>query len=148
MHRGNATRYVLAYSGAQWENQMLTMGGDEWPALKSGGTIDFPNLPFLIDGDVNVTETVAVQRYVCDKFKPELLGDTPAAKARVSQLYNIFVDKILDFVKLLFADGTTREQLSEKVLAGLEAGGAKVLADDRQFVTGANVCLADFILFE
>ena len=55
---------------------------------------------------------------------------------------------MMDFVKLLFVAETTREQLSEKALARLEASGAKVLADDRQFVTGANPCLADFILFE
>ena len=90
LHRGNCSRYLLAYSGAQWENQMLTMGSEEWATIKAAGTIDFPNLPFLIDGDVNVTETVAVQRYVCDKFKPELLGNTAAEKAKVSQLYNIF----------------------------------------------------------
>ena len=148
LHRGNCSRYLLAYSGAQWENQILPMGGDEWPAIKAGGTIDFPNLPFLIDGDVNVTETVAVHRYICDKFKPELLGNTPAEKAKVSQLCSIFDSKIMDIVKILFVAETTREQLSEKALAGLEASGAKLLADDRQFVTGANPCLADFILFE
>ena len=148
LHRGNCSRYLLAYSGAQWENQMLTMGSDEWATLKASGTIDFPNLPFLIDGDVNVTETVAVQRYICDKFKPELLGNTAAEKAKVSQLYSIFNDKIMDTVKLCFNAETTREQLSEKALGGLEACGAKILADDRQFVTGANPCLADFLLFE
>ena len=120
LHRGNCSRYLLAYSGAQWENKLLTMGGDEWPALKNGGTIDLPNIPFLIDGDVNVTETVAVQRYICDKFKPELLGSTPAERARVSQLYSVFNDKIMDFYKLIMIAETTREQLSEKALAGLE----------------------------
>ena len=55
---------------------------------------------------------------------------------------------MMDFVKLVFVAETTREQLSEKALGGLEAGGAKILADDRQFVTGANPCLADFVLFE
>ena len=49
---------------------------------------------------------------------------------------------------MVFNAETTREQLSEKALSGLEEGGAKLLADDRQFVTGANVTLPDFILFE
>ena len=127
---------------------MLTMGSGEWTTLKSGGTIDFPNLPFIIDGDVNVTETFAVHRYICDKFKPELLGDTPAARAKVMQLYSILNDKILDLYKMFNVAETTREQLSEKALEAIEACGDKVLADDRQFLTGANPCMADFILFE
>ena len=127
---------------------MITMGSGEWTTLKSSGTIDFPNLPVIIDGDVNVTETFAVHRYICDKFKPELLGDTPAAKAKVMQLYSILNDKILDLYKMFNVAETTREQLSEKALEAIEACGDKVLADDRQFLTGAVPCMADFILFE
>ena len=76
-HRGNGARYLLAYCGAQWENKIIEIGGAEWPALKSGGTIEFPNLPYITDGDFTITESVAVHRYICDKYKPELLGTTP-----------------------------------------------------------------------
>ena len=148
VHRGNGARYLLAYSGAQWEEQNFTMGSDEWSTFKSSGTIEFPNLPFIIDGDVNVTETFAVHRYIAGKFKPELLGSTPAEQARVMQLYSIANERIMDFVKLVFAEGTTRESLHAKAMSGLETGPGSLLSDDRQFLTGANVCLADFVLFE
>lgn len=149
VHRGNGARYLLAYSGAQWEEQSFVIGEEEWATFKSGGTIDWPNLPFIIDGDVNVTETVAVHRYICDKFKPELLGSNPAEKAKVSQLYNIANDKFINsLVKLVFAEGTTREQINTAALGALEEGVGKLLADDRQFLNGENVCLADFIFFE
>ena len=78
IHRGNVARYLLAYTGANWEEQNFKMGSDEWATFKSSGSIDFPNLPFIIDGDVNVTETFAVHRYICDTFKPELLGSNLA----------------------------------------------------------------------
>ena len=97
-----------------------------------------------------MTETVAVHRYICDKFKPELLGSTPAEKAKVSQLYNIATDKFINsLVKLVFAEGTTREQINEAALGALETGVGKLIqSDDRQFLCGDNVSVADFIFFE
>ena len=149
VHRGNGARYLLAYSGAQWEEQSFTFSSEDWPTFKSGGTVEFPNLPFIIDGDVNVTETFAVHRYIADKFKPELLGSTPAERAKVMQLYSIVNDKFINaLVKLVFAEGTTREQLNAASLGALETGVGPLLNDDRQFLNGANVCLADFIFFE
>ena len=36
----------------------------------------YPNLPYLIDEDVKLTETIAIHRYLADKYMPELLGRT------------------------------------------------------------------------
>jgi glutathione S-transferase len=35
-------------------------------------TIDlkFPNLPYLIDGDVKVTESLAILKYIAKKYRP------------------------------------------------------------------------------
>ena len=128
--------------------QNFEMGGTDWAAFKSSGSIEFPNLPFIIDGDVKVTETFAVHRYIACKYKPELVGTTPAEQARHLQLYSIGNERIMDFVKLVFAEGTTREALSAKALSGLETGLGGLLNDDRQFVNGANLSIADFVLFE
>lgn len=38
----------------------------------------FPNLPYFLDGDVKLAQASAIQRYICHKWKPELLGRTPA----------------------------------------------------------------------
>ena len=64
------------------------------------------------------------------------------------QLYSIGNERIMDFVKLVFAEGTTRAALNEKSLAGLASGAGQLLADDRQFLLGSKVCIADFVLFE
>ena len=63
-------------------------------------------------------------------------------------MYSIGNERIMDFVKLVFAEGTTREALNQKSLAGLASGTAQLLADDRQFLLGDKVCIADFVLFE
>ncbi len=38
--------------------------------------MDFPNLPYLIDDDLKISEAFAILRHLCRKHKPELLGVT------------------------------------------------------------------------
>ena len=64
------------------------------------------------------------------------------------QLYSIGNERIMDFVKMQFAEGTTREALAAKAMTGLETGLGGLLSDDRQFVNGDTLCYADFVLFE
>ena len=48
---------------------------EEWQAFKSTAQFPFPNLPYLIDGDKTITESEAIQAYVCIKAnRPDLLG--------------------------------------------------------------------------
>ena len=36
--------------------------------------LDFPNLPYLIDGDVKLSESKSIMKYLCKKHRPALLG--------------------------------------------------------------------------
>ena len=54
-----------------------TYSWEEWLKDKYSLGLDFPNLPYFIDGDVRITETVAIHKYIAGKWGPELLGDTP-----------------------------------------------------------------------
>ena len=47
---------------------------------------DYPNLPYLIDGDVNLTETAAIMKYIAHKWKPELLGSNSAEYANAEMI--------------------------------------------------------------
>ena len=84
-HRGNATRYLLNYCGVNYrEETYATKTPEDGPEFKSEWSknkdnlgLHFPNLPHIIDGDFNITETIAVQEYIAMKWKPELLGRTP-----------------------------------------------------------------------
>jgi len=50
---------------------------DEWLKDKFDLNLPFPNLPYIVDGNVFLTETNAIHQYVARKYKPELLGKTP-----------------------------------------------------------------------
>ena len=77
--RGNATKFLLNYCGVSYTDRGFPImdGLAEWKAFKGASDIPWCNLPFITDGGVKVTETLAVQQYICAKWKPELLGTTP-----------------------------------------------------------------------
>lgn len=58
--KGQVPRLLLNYVGADWEEKVYTdptawFGGD-----KQSLGFDFPNLPYLIDGDLKLSETIAI----------------------------------------------------------------------------------------
>ena len=61
-----------------------------WPQTKHELGLDFPNMPYLIDGDVNITESKAIPIYLAGKAgKPEFLGKTMLDQARVAQVCGV-----------------------------------------------------------
>ena len=64
---------------------------------------NFPNIPFLLDGDYKLTETGALPVYIALKAgKPELLGEGAADMARVRQIEGVIEDIKQAFLKVLF----------------------------------------------
>lgn len=57
--RGNVARFMLAHSGAAWEERTYVRGTPDWGKDKET-LMPFCNLPYIIDGDVKLSETFAV----------------------------------------------------------------------------------------
>jgi glutathione S-transferase len=63
-------RLLLAAVGADWVDELHKAGGppdfsrDEWFAVKKTLPLDFPNLPYLFDGDVKISQTLTILRYL------------------------------------------------------------------------------------
>ena len=49
--------------------------------------LDFPNLPYLIDGDVKLTGAFAISKYLANEYAPYLAGDTIEEKVQIEVLY-------------------------------------------------------------
>ena len=56
---------------------------EEWQADKPNLGMAFPNLPYIFDGDLKLSECKAVSAYICDKYCPALLGSSPAERASI-----------------------------------------------------------------
>jgi len=45
--------------------------------------MEYPNLPYLIDGESKITETAAIHMYIAKKYQPSLLGSSAAELGRI-----------------------------------------------------------------
>lgn len=64
--------------------------------------LDFPNLPYLINGQFKLTEASAIQKYVITKWgNPELLGKNAHDEAQIDSFLSIF-EEISGAVTSLF----------------------------------------------
>ena len=81
---GHISRLSLAYSGLEWED-VKHVDREKWQAEEKAGLgMDFPNLPYLIDGDFKLSESSAIPRYVLKKAgKTDALGKNAQDQARV-----------------------------------------------------------------
>ena len=61
---GQIGRLLLAYTGADWEDVKYNTKPEWFQKAKGEVPLDFPNLPYLIDGDFNLTETTAIAYYI------------------------------------------------------------------------------------
>ena len=73
-------RYVLEFLKVPFNDVHYEQGEapeysrESWLSVKHSLGLDFPNLPYLIDGDLKITESQAILRYVLAKHGQSLLG--------------------------------------------------------------------------
>jgi glutathione S-transferase len=69
----------------------------------------FPNLPYLIDGNVKVTESIAILKYIAKKYREELLGKNLADYALVETWLGVIDDIHSAFGSLFYNDNWKNE---------------------------------------
>ena len=89
-------KYLLEHLNVQYEDKQYFYGEaetgfnkDSWFSVKNTLGFPFPNLPYLIDGDLKLTESHAIYRYKCNKYKPEYLGNNLVQKAKVDMIMGV-----------------------------------------------------------
>ncbi|XP_072336123.1 glutathione S-transferase Mu 5-like [Scyliorhinus torazame] len=99
-------RLLLEYCGTEYEEQFYSCGEAPnydkscWFDVKPKLGLDFPNLPYLFDGDVKITQSNAIMRYIARKHK--LVGETEDEKVRVDMLENQAMDFRMGIVRLAY----------------------------------------------
>jgi len=64
---GQASRLPLAYAEADWENVVYTDPNAWFANDKQNLGFDFPNLPYLIEGDLKLMESSAIEICVIER---------------------------------------------------------------------------------
>ncbi|RXN08538.1 glutathione S-transferase Mu 3-like protein [Labeo rohita] len=104
-------RLLLEYTGTKYEEKFYSCGEAPnydrscWLNEKEKLGMDFPNLPYLEDGDTKVVQSNAIMRYIARKHN--LCGETEEEQTRVDILENQAMDFRNGFVQLCYGDFIT-----------------------------------------
>ncbi|XP_045402694.1 glutathione S-transferase Mu 1-like [Lemur catta] len=148
----HAIRLLLEYTDSSYEEKMYTIGDapdydrSQWLNEKFKLGLDFPNLPYLIDGAHKITQSNAILRYIARKHN--LCGETEEEKIRVDILENQAMDTRMQLARVCYNPDV--EKLKPKYLEDLP----EVLKLYSQFLgtgpwfTGDKITFVDFLTYD
>jgi glutathione S-transferase len=150
-------RLLLAYTNTAYEEKSYLYGDDptdprinsEWRLKhKNNLGLDFPNIPYYIDGDTKITQSGAILRYVARKNN--LVGTTSEEQTRVDLIEYELTDLRNAYTVVCY---TPKPQYDvgkasyEKELPGKLELFSKFLGKNPYFA-GKNITYVDFMLYE
>ncbi|NXH11998.1 GSTM2 transferase, partial [Bucco capensis] len=103
----NPVRMLLEYTETPYQEKFYHLGPapaydwKEWTSEKEKLGLDFPNLPYLIDGSTRLTQSNAILRYIARKHN--MCGETEEEKQLVDMLENHFMDLRMNFAHLCYS---------------------------------------------
>ncbi|MFV1134903.1 glutathione S-transferase mu, partial [Klebsiella pneumoniae] len=99
-------RMLLEYTDSSYDEKRYTMGDapdfdrSQWLNEKFKLGLDFPNLPYLIDGSHKITQSNAILRYLARKH--HLDGETEEERIRADIVENHFIDTRMHLIMLCY----------------------------------------------
>jgi len=138
-------RLLLAYTETEVEDKRYTQP-DEWFGSKFNLGLDFPNLPYYIDGDVKLSQSLAILRYLARQ--KNLVGASEAELIRIELFEQQLVDLNTEFVRLSY--NPEFETLKVDYLKNLPASLQllSTFLGERPYLAGDNLSYVDFIAYE
>lgn len=144
---GQPIRNLLEYLQIPYHDKRYT-DSNEWVKDKSALKTNFPNLPYLLDGDKTLTESEAIMIYIVLKAKrADLLGITDEEKVHLAQINGV----LQDFKTMFYAvvgDKTIidlQKEFNEKLLPKLSSVSINLGIND--FLIG-KLSVLDFVFSE
>ena len=148
-------RLALEHAGARYDDVRIDAGAADsddykqvWFRAKPqvGERVPFPNLPYLLDGDVRISQSSAILRHVGRAHG--LLGDgTAAGAARVDFVLDQLVDFDNAFTGTCYRNWAARDDYFEHKMRPALAQFESLLGDER-FFAGDAPSVADFKAYE
>ncbi|XP_006979548.1 glutathione S-transferase Mu 4 [Peromyscus maniculatus bairdii] len=148
----HAIRLLLEYTDSSYEEKRYTMGDapdydrSQWLSEKFKLGLDFPNLPYLIDGSHKITQSNAILRYIARKNN--LCGETEEEKIRVDILENQAMDVSNQLARVCYSPDfeKLKAEYSEQ-LPGTMKLFSQFLGKQTWFV-GEKITFVDFLAYD
>lgn len=151
---GAPIRYLLHYCKIPFEDKHYKCGPkpdydksawlEEKEKLREEG-MELPNLPYLVDSDIKLTETVAIMKYICAKWKPELLHTDPVVYAKAEMIQ----DRVMALKQKSTVpcyQGKSNQEIMDDLWEPIQE--MVELLMNRKWLCGENLTWLDFYFFE
>nr|XP_006979552.1 glutathione S-transferase Mu 2-like [Peromyscus maniculatus bairdii] len=147
-----AIRLFLEYTDSSYEEKRYTMGDapdydqSQWLNDKFKLGLDFPNLPYLIDGSHKITQSNAIMRYIARKNN--LCGETEEERIRADIVENQAMDTRMQLIRLCYNPDFEKrkpeylEGIPEKMKLYSEFLGK------RPWFAGDKITYVDFLVYD
>jgi len=139
-------RLLLAYSGTEYEDKRYDDPNTWFDTDKKTLGLDFPNLPYYIDGDLKLTQSLAIIRHIARQTK--LDGQSEEEQLRVGLVEQQLVDLNTAFTRICYDPNF--ETLKVDYLKNLP-NNLELLSNflgERPFLAGESVTYVDFMAYE
>jgi len=147
-------RLLLAYLGVDYEDRVYDQGNagefnrETWfEKEKFHMGLDFPNLPYWVDGDVKMTESKAILRHLARVNDPTLMGKNNDEIRELETLECVAWDLCELLVRCVYDYTEARIQNYDEMLPQKLEQMSKYLGDKKWF-TGDIIKYADFTIYE
>ncbi|XP_045149189.1 glutathione S-transferase Mu 5-like [Echinops telfairi] len=113
----HAIRMLLEFTNTAYEEKRYTCGEapdydrSQWLDVKFKLDLDFPNLPYLVDGKNKITQSNAILRYIAHKHN--MCGNTEEEKIRVDIMENQIMDFRMQLDRISYSPDHALEKIAE-----------------------------------
>jgi len=145
-------RNLLAYAGVEYEDKRYNIGPapewdrSEWLADKFNLGLDFPNLPYYIDGDVKISQTFAILKYLGRKHG--LAPKTEQEQTRVDLIEAEAMDIRTNWSKTMYSPDF--ENLREDFIKSfiVKCKDLSAFLGTHKYFAGETLTYIDFLMYE
>lgn len=146
---GQQVRFLLEYLKLSY-TEVHYASFEEWQKDKLSLGLDLPNLPYLLDQNKKITQTWAIQQYLCIKAgRKDLIGSNDDDQVKISMVYN----EIVDIKEMMYSLVTTKgdfEKEREEALQGRMKSKLEALEKylgKKEWICG-SISICEFTFFE
>ena len=152
--KGERIRLMLEYLGIEYINRLFKIGPlpdcdqSDWLDVKETLKLDFPNLPFLIDGELRMTESWAIMRYLAHKNNNQLYPEPGKQEILCEMAAGVVNDFRTNFMLMIYKKDfeKLRVEYSKNLPSMMDRFEA--FLSDKMWLAGDKLTFVDFAFCE
>ncbi|XP_069974510.1 glutathione S-transferase class-mu 26 kDa isozyme 47-like [Penaeus vannamei] len=138
-------RLLLEYTGTEYEERLYTEGPTEWLSEKENLGLDFPNLPYYIEDDLKLSQSMAILKHVGRKHG--LCGTTDAERTNIDMLAHVADDIRLHYSLFVYQNYKTQKIEYTRRMHVTGNRLSQYLGNKKWFM-GDTITVVDFLMYE